>query len=336
LLRIALSKNQDCPFQIDLIKVIQDHGNNQVVFPFPACRSGKQTQVSSGRLHCPNPKQYNSAQMALSFLAKKLFRTLARVVPQCGMASQAVAFNMFLAFFPILLVALGLVSSFLREESGQVIATRLAAILPPGSGQLVSGFLLRHQVDAFRWVLFGWVGTLLVGSQVMKLIMEGIHLIYGDQERHSFLGRQFRGMLLFCVTVVGWLAAVTLSILNHPLRQWMTLGLGQSALVRGFWNIMLPLMGLVLAMFVLALIYRFARPAATTWISVLPGASAATVLWWGLTLIFGLYVRKMEFGLVYGTLAAVIGLMVWMEFSAMIVFLGAAWNAESTATASLS
>jgi len=27
--------------------------------------------------------------------------------------------------------------------------------------------------------------------------------------------------------------------------------------------------------------------------------------------------------------AAAIGLMVWMEFSAMIVFLGAAWNAES-------
>jgi len=26
----------------------------------------------------------------------------------------------------------------------------------------------------------------------------------------------------------------------------------------------------------------------------------------------------------------VIGLMVWMELSAMIVFLGAAWNAEST------
>jgi membrane protein len=62
----------------------------------------------------------------------------------------------------------------------------------------------------------------------------------------------------------------------------------------------------------------------------LPGASAATILWWGLTLMFQVYVRKMQFGLVYGTLAAVIGLMVWMELCAMIVFLGAAWNAESS------
>jgi membrane protein len=141
---------------------------------------------------------------------------------------------------------------------------------------------LRHQVNALRWVLFGWVGTLLVGSQVMKLIMEGIRLIYGDQERHSFIGRQFRGMLLFYVTIVGWMMAVALSVFSHPLRQWMTLGFSQSAVVRGFWNIMLPIMGLILTMLVLALIYRFARPSATTWVSVLPGASAATILWWGL------------------------------------------------------
>ena len=262
-------------------------------------------------------------------LAKKLFRTLARVIPQCGMISQAVAFNMFLAFFPILLVALGLVSGSMGGQSGQEPVARLAEILPPGSWQLVSEFLLRHQVNASRWVLLGWAGTLLVGSQVMKLFMEGIHLIYGDRERHSFLGRQLRGMLLFCATIVGWLSAVVLSVFSTPLRQWMTLGFGQSLAVRAFWNIMLPVMGLVLAMLVLALIYRFARPQATTWRSVLPGASAATILWWGLTLMFGVYVRKMQFGLVYGTLAAVIGLMVWMELSAMIVFLGAAWNAES-------
>ena len=269
--------------------------------------------------------------MAVKSLAKKLFRALARVIPQCGMISQAVAFNMFLAFFPILLVALGLVSSVLGGESGQEVAARLSAILPPGSRQLVSGFLLSQQGNAFRWALLGWGGTLLVGSQVMKLFMEGIHLIYGDRGRHSFLGRQLRGMLLFCATIVGWLVAVVLSLFSHPLRQWMTLGFGQSFRVTAFWNIMLPVVGLVLAMLVLSVIYRFARPGLTTWVSVLPGATAATILWWGLTWVFGVYVRKMQLGLVYGALAAVIGLMAWMEFSAMIVFLGAAWNAESAA-----
>jgi len=167
--------------------------------------------------------------------------------------------------------------------------------------------------------------------QVMKLIMQGIQLIYGDHERHSFLGRQLRGLTLFVLSVVAWFIAVALSVFGGPVRQWMIRGVGESPAVRGFWNVMLPLLAMIMAMIVLALIYRVARPGVTTWSSALPGAAAATIVWWIVNLLFGVYVRKIRYGLVYGGVAATIGLMVWMEFSAMIVFLGAAWNAESTA-----
>lgn len=249
------------------------------------------------------------------------------------MVSQAVAFNMFLAFFSSLLIVLGLMSNALRGKSGQELAARLSAILPPGSGQLVSDFLLRREVNPWAWVLLGWLGTLLVGSQVMKLTMEGIHMIYGDRERHSFLGRQLRGLLLFSVSIVAWLVAAALSFFGRPLREWMTRGFGPPPLVRAFWSVMLPVLAIVLAMLVLAFIYRVARLGATTWSSVLPGAAAAAILWWGVNLLFGIYVRKVQYGPLYGGLAAAIGLMIWMEFSAMIVFLGAAWNAESGAQA---
>jgi uncharacterized BrkB/YihY/UPF0761 family membrane protein len=43
---------------------------------------------------------------------------------------------------------------------------------------------------------------------------------------------------------------------------------------------------------------------------------------------FGVYVRRVPYSVVYGGLAAVIGLIIWMQLSAVIVFLGAAWNAE--------
>ena len=58
--------------------------------------------------------------MVLGPLPKKLVRTAARVIPQCGMVSQAVAFNMFLVFFPSLLLAIGLMSRSLsgKERTG--------------------------------------------------------------------------------------------------------------------------------------------------------------------------------------------------------------------------
>ena len=80
-------------------------------------------------------EQYNSG-MALTALAKKLFRTLARVFPQCGMVSQAVAFNMFLAFFAVLLDCAQHYEEFLGRRSGVRHAD--FGNLPPGSSQLIS------------------------------------------------------------------------------------------------------------------------------------------------------------------------------------------------------
>ena len=87
---------------------------------------------------------------------------------------------------------------------------------------------------------------------------------------------------------------------------------------------------MILAMFILALIYRVARPVTTSWAAVLPGAACATVLWWGFNVLFGVYVRMTQFGPVYGGLAAAVGLMTWMEISATLVFFGAAWNFDSS------
>jgi membrane protein len=267
--------------------------------------------------------------MALLSLAKKLFRTLARIIPQCGMASQAVAFNMFLAFFPTLLFGLGLLSRSLRSENGPDIAARLSTILPPGSWQLVSDFLLRREVNPLHWTILGAVGALLVGSQVIKLIMEGISMIYRDPRRHSFLGRQLRGLVLFSVTFVVWVLAVALGVFGGLLSRRINDGLGPSSFAQPLLKAALTVAAMVLVIFVLTLIYRVARPGSATWNSFLPGAVMATILWSGANLLFGAYVKRMQYGPVYGGLAAAIGLMVWMECSAMIVFWGAAWNAEA-------
>jgi membrane protein len=267
----------------------------------------------------------------MSAVGKKLFGTVARVIPQCSMISQAVAFNMFMAFFAVLLIVLSLMKGSLEGQDGQVLAMRLSAILPPGSWQLISENLLRPEVNTWYLAIFGWVGMLLVGSQVIKLIIKGIELIYGNGGSHSFLGRQVRGLLLFSAASLVWFSAVVVSVFGWPLGRWITQGLGTSPLVHGFWTILLPILAMILQTLVLALIYRFAGPGATTWNSVLPGAAAATILWWGLNLVFGVYVRKTQYGPIYGGLAAAIGLMVWMEFSAILIFLGAAWNAESAA-----
>ena len=60
---------------------------------------------------------------------------------------------------------------------------------------------------------------------------------------------------------------------------------------------------------------------------VFPGATVATILWWIVDIGFGFYVRYVPYGTVYRGLAAVIGLLLWMYLTAMVIFVGAAYNA---------
>ena len=253
----------------------------------------------------------------------------ARVFPGCSMISQAIAFNLFLAFFPALLIAVGFATSRIGGRTSLLdLIADFTNFLPPGSQQIVSEFLLKRGPEAWKLALVGWAGTSLAGSQVMKLLMQGIHIIYGDREKLGFLHRQVRGLLLLLVTIAPLLAATILGVLGRPLRRWITSEIGSQNLLHGWWNFFFPAAAILLAMVALTVIYRVARPKEKSLANVLPGAILATLLWWLVDVLFGFYVRRVPYSVVYGGLAAVIGLLIWMQLSAVIIFLGAAWNAE--------
>jgi YihY family inner membrane protein len=245
------------------------------------------------------------------------------------MISQAIAFNLFLAFFPTLLIAVGLATSPIGGRTNLFdLILDLTSFLPPGSQQIVSEFLVKRGPDAWKWTLVGLGGTLLAGTQVMKLLMEGIHTIYGDLERPSFLARQLRALALLILTIAPLLLAAILGVFGRPLRQWLGSEFGKGDSVQALWGIFFHGIAILLAMIAVTMIYRWARPKQRALGSVIPGAMIATLLWWVADLGFGFYVRKMPYGIIYGGLAAVIGLLIWMELSTVIIFLGAAWNAE--------
>ncbi len=266
------------------------------------------------------------------YLVSRLVASFGRVFPRCGMISQAIAFNVFLAFFPTLLFAVGFASGWLGTKTATLDAIKdFVSFLPPGSQGIVADFLTRRGSDVLKYAILGWAGMLLGGSQVMKLLMDGIHLIYGDEERIGFIHRQLRGLLLLLITMAPILIAGILGVFGRQLRTWLSEEFGKQMPVHFLWLMFFPAVAMTLAMLALTVIYWVARPKEESLRNVLPGAAAATLLWWVVNAGFGFYIRRVPYSLVYGGLAAVIGLLIWMQISAVVVFLGAAWNAELAA-----
>jgi membrane protein len=261
---------------------------------------------------------------------KYLFRGLGRIFPDCVVLSQAIAFNMFLAFFPMLLFLLGFFNtSDSFHAAVKEIPNRLRLILPPGSEDVVFQYFVRKGVHPWKWLSLGLGGTLLAGSQVMVGYIEGFCVIEGDVLRPSFWRLHLRALILLCLTIVPSLAVVVLTVFGKQARGWLIHHIGLPNLIRELGFLFYSAGVFLLAMAVLVLIYRIGRPGHRGFRDVIPGAAVATILWWTVDISFGFYVRKMPYDVVYGGLAAAIGLLLWMYLTAIIVLWGAAYNAEA-------
>lgn len=267
-------------------------------------------------------------------ILRHLVRAFGRIFPDCMTLSQAIAFNMFLAFFPLLLLALGLLGgTSLFHDALREIPDRLNLILPPGSSDVVSGYFVRRAANPWRWMALGLGGTLIAGTQVMVGYIEGFRLIEGDLLRPGYWSRQLRALGLLCLTIVPMLAVVVLTVFGRQTRAWLMLETGSPYMTHELELAFYALVVFVLAMGVLILLYRIGRPGHPGLVALFPGAAVATIFWWATDICFGWYVRKMPYDAVYRGLASAIGLLLWMFLTALIVLLGAAYNAEVRETA---
>ena len=128
-----------------------------------------------------------------------------------------------------------------------------------------------------------------------------------------------------------FLATVFVTVFGRQLRNWMIAQFGLPRFFSSVWLVVYVGLALVMAALILVLVYRAGRPGCTSWNEVVPGAIVSTLLWWVVNSAFGFYVRHVPYSLVYGSLAATIGLMVWMYLCVVVVLIGAAYNAERLA-----
>ena len=160
-------------------------------------------------------------------------------------------------------------------------------------------------------------------------LMEGFRVIEGDLIELDYWRRQGRALGLLCLTIVPMLIG------RGPHRVWkadtrLADPKTASPNFTHYWS------GSATRPAFSFWPWRFSfcsiasdGPATPACSNLLPGAAVATILWWAMDVSFGWYVRKMPYDVMYRGLASAIGLLIWMFLAAMIVLLGAAYNAEA-------
>lgn len=245
-----------------------------------------------------------------------------------GMISAGVAFFGFLAIFP---AAAAVISIWGFASDPEVIRSQtqvLKDFLPPEAFRLLDG-----QVQALISASGGGVGWTPILSTLVALwsaragvdaLIQGLDAAYGTHQRGGFWHAVQAILLtgtLICVALVSVLAAVIVPVVialfpNLPSAatwlEWANEGVGLSVVI----------LGLVIA-------YRFGpNHAGPLRPRIFPGLILAAILWAVASRGFILYLGNFaSYNQIYGSIGAVVALLMWFWLSSYAVLLGAALNA---------
>jgi membrane protein len=236
-----------------------------------------------------------------------------------------------LAIFPGILFLVSLLG-LLGQRATQPLITNLATVVPVSVRQTFLSSVTRLQhghATAVVLAIFAMAAALWSASSYVAAFMRASNAIYDVPEgRPAWKTLPIRlGVTL--VMMVMLIASALIVVVTGGLasRAGRVLGIGPAAVTA--WDIAKWPVLLILVSLMLAILY-WASPNARQGIRSLgPGGGLAVIVWLIASGLFTLYVANFgHYNKVYGSLAAVIVLLVWLWISNIAVLLGAEFNAE--------
>jgi membrane protein len=250
-----------------------------------------------------------------------------------GILASALAYRFFLALFPfaIFLAALAgfITHIFNIENPTDRIINTIGSTLPSDVSSV-----LRTQLEGIissrnaALLSVGLVGTLWAAAGGVNALIKATNRAYDVTETRPIWERYALaiGLTMFAGVMVLASFLVLVIFQTYGTKIADKIGLG------GVAAALLPLarwpIAIVIILLAVGIIYRVAPNARLSFKRVLPGTVLFAAVWLIATELFGIYLaHSNSYQSTYGTLGAVVILLVWFYLTAFILIVGAELNA---------
>lgn len=273
----------------------------------------------------------------LSSLRTAIWRSMGNDVLD---TAKAAAYSGMLMLFPAFLV---LTTILAVVPAGNTLLDELRTaseqILPADTMSLLQSYFQTRRAFSMQVLSSALSLTIFAAWGLMATLMAGFRRAYRLPRRGSRITglgrswgpweRRLRSLLLVPIALIPLSLASAIVIFGKPIEHWMIDNAGHDLrpIVLFLWRLVRWALALLTSSAVLGTVYHFGTNSREHWRGVLPGAIAATLLWFPCTLAFGLYVTRMaDYTVIYGSLGTAIATLVWLYLTAFSVLLGAQWN----------
>ena len=244
--------------------------------------------------------------------------------------AKASAYSSILTFFPTLLVLGSILATsrktdvYLRE-----ISYALGRILPAGSATAIA-YLKGTTYRPVGLLITTSLLTLWTASGVMISWMEGFRNAYQLPKTWGLVKERLIAFSLVIMAGIPLSFSTILVAFGNRIEARVLFHTGHelSVFILLMWTVIRWVIAILTSIAVIALIYHNAVPRTQPWHNVLPGATLATAMWFGATMLFGWYLQRYaDYSIIYGSLGVGIALLVWMYMVSLVILIGAEFNA---------
>ena len=245
-----------------------------------------------------------------------------------GLAAE-IAYRFLFAVFPfgLFVAALGgVIAGWLQVDNpAQQIIDGVGDNLPPDIANAIQPELERVFGTASNGLI--WTGALLAlwaATGGTNALVKGIHRAYGVPEQRPFVMRYVVAVGLTLLAAAGVIASFVTIIGGAMITQEIAKQLGLEAQAFGVLQLLRwPAVFVVLTIAV-AILYRYAPSIVIPWRWIAAGSVAFTLGWLLATAALGWYAANVaDYGATYGSLGAVIVLMLWFYLTSALLLIGA-------------
>ena len=240
-----------------------------------------------------------------------------------------VSFFALLAVFPAIAILIGFYKAVLSISQVSEQAAALADVMPTAARAIFEAEIERLANASARTVSAQSAFAVVIGGYAahrgFKALLAGLNLIHDESEPHGFF--KFN-LLAFFVALAAFLLFTVVSGAVVTSRLLEQVGPGAAAPgglhLDGLW----PALGLAIG---LTMLYRYAMSHRTpvAWAPAIAGGLIATVMSTVSSWLCAIYVEQIApLGATYGSVGAVVVLLIWLSWNVNAIFYGGAFATE--------
>ena len=249
-----------------------------------------------------------------------------------GRAAE-LSYYFLLALFPLLLFLTSLIGLMLGSGTGtrHTLFNYLARVMPPSAFELLDQTMWEVTAASGGGKLsFGLLAALWAASNGMGAITNALNAAYDLKESRPWWKQRLTAVTLTIALAILIIGALVLVVAGGRIAEGLAGIFGFSYAFTLSWKILQWPIAFVAITFAFALIYYFApdmRKQSWKWLT--PGSVLGVIIWLVVSLSFRLYLHFFNsYSTTYGSLGAVIILMLWLYFTGVAILIGGEVNSE--------